>query len=145
MWRRLRAEGPEDGAVMTASPDQARDPDFKRSSCPISNALDILGDRWSLLVVRDLLFRDQDTFGGLLDSPEGIATNILAERLKRLEAAGIVEKAAYQDRPPRYSYRLTAKGEALRPVLLAMMRWANDHIPGTAVPPPEALEPNSSD
>jgi DNA-binding HxlR family transcriptional regulator len=95
---------------------------FKRSPCPIASALDILGDRWSLVVVRDLLFRDRHTYGELLDAPEGISTNILAERLRRLEEAGI-------------RYRLTEKGEALRPVLVSMIRWANMHIPGTARPP----------
>jgi DNA-binding HxlR family transcriptional regulator len=108
---------------------------FKRSPCPIASALDILGDRWSLVVVRDLLFRDRHTYGELLDAPEGISTNILAERLRRLEGAGIIAKEAYQTRPRRYRYRLTEKGEALRPVLVSMVRWANMHIPGTARPP----------
>lgn len=112
----------------------------KRSPCPIAGTLDVLGDRWSLLVVRDLLFRDRHTFGELQDSPEGIATNILAERLKRLEAAGIIAKERYQDRPPRYAYSLTKKGRSLRPVLIAMVRWANTHVPGTVVPPAEALK-----
>jgi DNA-binding HxlR family transcriptional regulator len=108
---------------------------FKRSPCPIASALDILGDRWSLVVVRDLLFRDRHTYGELLDAPEGISTNILAERLRRLEEAGIITKETYQTRPRRYRYRLTEKGEALRPVLVSMVRWANMHIPGTARPP----------
>lgn len=107
----------------------------KRSPCPIANALDLLGDRWSLVVVRDLLFRDRHTYGELLDSPEGISTNILAERLRRLEEAGVIAKEVYQTRPRRYRYALTEKGEALRPVLMSMIRWANDHIPGTARPP----------
>jgi DNA-binding HxlR family transcriptional regulator len=107
----------------------------KRSPCPIASALDLLGDRWSLVVVRDLLFRDRHTYGELLDSPEGISTNILAERLRRLEEAGVIAKEVYQTRPRRYRYALTEKGEALRPVLMSMIRWANDHIPGTARPP----------
>jgi DNA-binding HxlR family transcriptional regulator len=107
----------------------------KRAPCPIASALDLLGDRWSLVVVRDLLFRDRHTYGELLDSPEGISTNILAERLRRLEEAGVIAKEVYQTRPRRYRYALTEKGEALRPVLMSMIRWANDHIPGTARPP----------
>ncbi len=107
----------------------------KRSPCPIANALDLLGDRWSLVVVRDLLFRDRHTYSELLDSPEGISTNILAERLRRLEEAGVITKKTYQTRPRRYRYELTKKGEALRPVLMSMIHWANDHIPGTVRPP----------
>ena len=106
-----------------------------RSPCPIASALDLLGDRWSLVVVRDLLFRDCHTYGELLDSPERISTNILAERLRRLEKAGVITKKVYQTRPRRYRYELTAKGEALRPVLLSVIHWANDHIPGTVRPP----------
>ncbi len=106
-----------------------------RSPCPIASALDLLGDRWSLVVVRDPLFRDCHTYGELLDSPEGISTNILAERLRRLEKAGVITKKVYQTRPRRYRYELTKKGEALRPVLLSVIHWANDHIPGTVRPP----------
>ena len=71
-----------------------------RSPCPIASALDILGDKWTFLVVRDLLFMGKHQYGELLESPEGIPTNILAERLKRLEAAGLLEKRPYQTNPP---------------------------------------------
>ena len=103
---------------------------FSRSACAIANSLDIVGDKWSLLVVRDLL-HGKRTFGELLASPEGIPTNILADRLKRLEAAGLISSAPYQDRPVRYAYSLSAKGEALGEVLLALLRWGKKHIPGT--------------
>jgi DNA-binding HxlR family transcriptional regulator len=103
---------------------------FARSACAIANSLDILGDKWSLLVVRDLL-HDKHTYGELAASPEHIPTNILADRLKRLEATGIITSAAYQQRPVRYSYTLTAKGRALGEVLLAFVRWGKQHIPGT--------------
>jgi DNA-binding HxlR family transcriptional regulator len=103
---------------------------FARSDCAIANSLDILGDKWSLLVVRDLL-HGKRTYGELADSPEGIPTNILADRLKRLERAGIVGSAPYQDRPVRYAYTLTPKGNALGEVLLAFVRWGKEHIPGT--------------
>jgi len=105
----------------------------KRSSCPIAGALDIVGDRWTLLVVRDLLF-GRSTYGELQKSPEKIPTNILADRLKRLEEAGIVSKASYQKRPVRYAYRLTEKGLALGTLLKAMVEWGNRYVPGTAVP-----------
>jgi DNA-binding HxlR family transcriptional regulator len=109
-----------------------------RSPCPIASALDILGDKWTLLVVRDLLFMGKRQYGELLESPEGIPTNILAERLKRLEAAGLLEKRPYQTNPPRYDYHLTPKGRDLRRPLLSLVRWGNAHIPGTYVPPREA-------
>ncbi|HEV7508025.1 MAG TPA: helix-turn-helix domain-containing protein [Thermoanaerobaculia bacterium] len=111
-----------------------------RSSCPISNALDLLGDRWTLLVIRDLLFVGKRRFGEFLTSPEGIPTNILTDRLRRLEESGVVTKVPYQLRPARYEYQLTAKGKDLFPVLRALMEWARDHVPGVALPPPEVLE-----
>jgi DNA-binding HxlR family transcriptional regulator len=101
-----------------------------RSLCAVANTLDVIGDRWSLLVVRDLLHGKQ-TYGELANSPEGIPTNILAERLKRLESAGIIEATVYQERPVRYAYALTAKGRALSEVLGAMVRWGKRYIPGT--------------
>ena len=107
-----------------------------RSLCPIANALDLLGDRWTLLVVRDLLFSKKVRFNELVASSERIPTNILAERLKRLEAAGLVEKRAYQRRPIRFEYRLTRRGAELFPVLKELVAWANRHIPGTYRPPP---------
>src|SRR5215472_19264931 len=109
--------------VSTAKP-------FARSACAIANSLDIVGDKWSLLVVRDLL-HGKRTYGELVNSPERIPTNILAERLKRLEAAGIISSTPYQQRPVRYAYTLTPKGTALGEVLLAFVRWGKQYIPGT--------------
>ena len=103
---------------------------FARSACAIANTLDIVGDKWSLLVIRDL-FRGMHTFGELSGSLERIPTNILADRLKRLEEAGIISSAPYQERPVRYAYELTKKGEALGDVLGAMARWGKKYIPGT--------------
>jgi DNA-binding HxlR family transcriptional regulator len=103
---------------------------FARSACAIANSLDILGDKWSLLVVRDLL-HGKRTYSELARSPERIPTNILAERLKRLESAGILTSAPYQERPVRHAYTLTPKGSALGEVLLAFVRWGKQHIPGT--------------
>ena len=102
---------------------------FARSPCAIASSLDILGDKWSLLVVRDLL-HGKRTYGELALSPERIPTNILADRLKRLESAGIVASTPYQERPVRYAYTLTPKGSALGEVLLALVRWGKQHIPG---------------
>jgi len=103
---------------------------FTRSACAVANSLDIVGDKWSLLVVRDLLYGKR-TYGELANSPEHIPTNILADRLKRLEAAGIVSSTPYQQRPVRYAYALTPKGRDLGDVLLAFVRWGKRHIPGT--------------
>src|SRR4029077_4878501 len=103
---------------------------FRRSSCAIANTLDLVGDKWSLLVIRDML-HGKKTYGELLDSPERIPTNILADRLKRLEEAGIIVSSAYQERPVRYAYTLSDKGAALGDVLLALVRWGKQHIPGT--------------
>jgi DNA-binding HxlR family transcriptional regulator len=100
-----------------------------RSPCPVANLLDLAGDKWSLLVVRDLL-RGHTTFSELVDSPEKIPTNILADRLKRLEKAGVLLRAPYQKRPVRYSYKLTEKGRDLRNVLGALVRWSKKHVPG---------------
>ena len=103
---------------------------FLRSPCAVACTLDLVGDKWSLLVIRDLL-RGNVTYGELQNSPEGIPTNILADRLKRLEAAGIIAKSAYQKHPVRYVYGLTKNGKALRDVLRALVRWGKKHIPGT--------------
>ena len=84
----------------------------KRSSCPAACALDIAGDKWTLLVVRDLL-RGRHTSKELLAAEEGIPTNILADRLKKMEAGGLVKAEPYQDKPVRWRYELTAKGRDL--------------------------------
>jgi DNA-binding HxlR family transcriptional regulator len=113
-----------------AARQAGREARFSRSPCPIANLLDLVGDKWSLLVARDLL-RGRTTYGQLLDSPERIPTNILADRLKRLERAGIITKSPYQERPVRYAYKLTRKGQDLSDLLSAVIRWAKRHVPGT--------------
>jgi DNA-binding HxlR family transcriptional regulator len=101
----------------------------KRSTCPVSRTLDVLGDRWSLLVVRDLM-RGKKRFAEFLESKEAIPTNTLAERLQRLVRAGIVESHRYSDHPPRVEYLLTVKGEELRPIIRAMVDWGVRHAGG---------------
>ena len=86
-----------------------------------------MGDKWSLLVIRDLL-HGKRMYGEMLESPEGIPTNILADRLRRLELAGIIVSSAYQDRPVRYAYALSEKGKDLGDVLLAFVRWGKRHF-----------------
>lgn len=106
----------------------------KRSSCPAACALDLAGDKWTLLVVRDLL-RGRDTYGALAASDEGIPTNILADRLRRMEDAGLIAAKPYQVRPVRYAYSLTGKGRDLGEVLAAMAKWGKKHVRGTRIPP----------
>ena len=105
-----------------------------RSGCPIATTLDIVGDRWTLVLLRDMLI-GKTRFSEFLASPERITTNVLTDRLALMERAGLVTKTPYQERPRRFAYRLTGKGEALLPVLQEMCRWANRHIPGTWTPP----------
>jgi len=105
-----------------------------RSSCPIAATLAVLGDRWSLVIVRDM-FVGKKRFAEFLDSPEGIAASVLTDRLAKLEAAGLLEKKPYQTRPTRHDYVLTQDGRALLPVLQEICRWGNKVLPDTWVPP----------
>ena len=105
-----------------------------RSACPIAGGLDLFGDRWSLLLMRDLIYLEKRRYGQFLQSPEGIPTNILAERLKRFEREGIVEKRLYLEHPPRYEYHLTEKGKSLKPVLKAIIEWGVDNLPHAVNP-----------
>lgn len=99
----------------------------RRSGCPVSIALEMLGDRWSLLIIRDLMVRGYRTFQAFQRSGEGIATNILADRLQKLEAAGILTAEAEESDGRRVNYRLTEKGLDLAPLLLEMLLWAARH------------------
>ncbi len=111
-----------------------------RSGCPIANTLDLVGDRWTLIVIRDLI-NGKSKYSDFLTSPERITTSVLAARLAMMEQAGLVHKTLYSKRPPRYEYRLTDKGRGLLPVAQAMCRWANTHIPGTWIPPESFMTP----
>lgn len=106
----------------------------RRSFCPVACTLDVLGDRWSLLVVRDVM-RGKRRYAQFLESPEGIPTNILADRLKRLAAKGVIASSRYSQHPPRVEYRLTPKGEDLRPIMRAMVEWGVQHEGGRTPPP----------
>lgn len=98
-----------------------------RSTCPISSALDIFGDKWSLLVVRDLMFNQKKTYGEFLESEEKIATNILADRLMLLEAGGIISKEKHPDSKAKVLYKITAKGIDLLPALVEIILWSEKH------------------
>lgn len=99
----------------------------RRSGCPVSISLEVLGDRWSLLIVRDLMVRGLRTFKEFEESGEGIATNILADRLQKLEANGIILAEADESDRRRLNYRLTEKGIDLAPVLLELLIWSGRH------------------
>ena len=94
----------------------------KRSPCPVAFSLDIFGDRWTLLIIRDLFF-GRTRFKEFAASPEKIPTNILSDRLERLLARGIIEQVPAADGTKRMAYRLTKKGKALGPILRAMRDW----------------------
>jgi DNA-binding HxlR family transcriptional regulator len=106
----------------------------RRSSCPINISLEIFGDRWSLLIIRDLMLRSYRTYKEFLSSDEGIATNILAERLQRLEAAGIITTSRDAEDGRKVVYRLTEKGIDLAPIIVELVLWSAQHEE-TGAPP----------
>jgi len=99
----------------------------RRSGCPVSISLERFGDRWSLLVIRDLMVRGLHTFKDFRQAGEGIATNVLADRLRNLEATGIVTAEFDESDGRRVNYRLTEKGIDLAPVLLELLIWGAQH------------------
>ena len=99
----------------------------RRSACAISMALESIGDKWSLLILRDLMFTDKRTYGELQSSDEKIATNILAARLISLEANGLIRKTTDPDNGRRSLYFLTKKGIDLLPVIIELREWAQKH------------------
>jgi DNA-binding HxlR family transcriptional regulator len=112
---------------------------LRRSTCPINASLELLGNRWSLLIVRDLLFGGPRTYKEFLAGEEGIATNILADRLASLEASGLITRERDPEDGRKLVYRLTAKGFDLAPALLELGRWATKHEAGVQRPEPLRL------
>ncbi|HMS26044.1 MAG TPA: helix-turn-helix domain-containing protein [Burkholderiaceae bacterium] len=115
-----------------------KNPTSQRSACPIHIALELLGDRWTLLVVRDLLFKGLHSYKALTEAGEGIASNILADRLQRLTQAGLVEKWHHPLDARQYEYHLTDAGFALAPTLVEMVLWSDHHYQTDA--PPEIVQ-----
>ena len=103
-----------------------------RSACPIAAGLDVVGDRWTLLILRDLLL-GKTKYNEFLAGEEAITTNILAERLQRMQKLGLIEKSAYQDNPVRYAYALTEKGRDLRYAVGALAMWSKKHVPSVKI------------
>lgn len=102
--------------------------------CPIRFGLGMFGDQWSLLIIRDLMFRGKRTYGEFLAAGEGISTNILSDRLDKLEQNGLIDKSPDPENGARFIYRLTEKGIDLLPMMLAMVDWAAKYDAETEVP-----------
>jgi DNA-binding HxlR family transcriptional regulator len=100
--------------------------DYDGQVCSIARALEIVGDRWTLLVIRDAVL-GHSRFDEFLESL-GIASNVLTDRLGRLVAEGVLERVPYSERPERFEYRLTKKGRELGLVLIALMQWGDRHL-----------------
>ena len=100
----------------------------KRSECPISCSLDIFGDKWSLLIIRDLMFFQKSTYGDFLKSAEGIATNILASRLQSLEENNLIKKLEHPDSKAKVLYQLTQKAIDLLPIIVEIHLWADKYL-----------------
>ncbi len=106
-----------------------------RSHCPIANGLEILGDRWTLLIVRDLMFTNRREFGHFLQAGEGISTNILTERLNRLQYYGIISKFPHPYHGKKFQYELSDEGLKLAPTLIEFSLWSAGTIENTFIPP----------
>jgi len=113
--------------ILVLYPKMSGKPKKRRSGCPVSISLEVFGDRWSLLIVRDLMVRGLRSFREFQQSGEGIATNILADRLQKLAAAGIIDAQAEEADARRVNYRLTEKGIDLAPVMLELLVWGARH------------------
>ena len=106
---------------------------LNRSDCPISYALDLIGDKWSLLIIRDLVFDKKRFYKEFRQSKEKIATNILSDRLKKLENAGFIESRVYEKLRTQKEYSLTEKGKDLIPILVEVILWSAKYEDGLAV------------
>ncbi|GMM84881.1 winged helix-turn-helix transcriptional regulator [Pseudoalteromonas sp. MTN2-4] len=107
---------------------------MKRSDCPISKVLDLVGDKWSLLILRDMLFFGKEIYSDLQNSDEKMATNILSTRLEKLEQEGLISKRASEQDKRKKLYKLTEKGIDMLPILLDMIVWSTKYAPDTEVP-----------
>jgi len=114
--------------------DMSKNSEHCRSNCPINFVLETFGDKWTLLIVRDLMFKGKQSFGEFAQSDEKISTNILSDRLKRLERHGIVEKKIAPDNRSKLLYSLTAKGKDLLPIMLEITAWSARHDALTNTP-----------
>ena len=120
-----------------------------RSGCPISSALDIIGDKWSLLIIRDMLFSGKKTYGEFASSSEKIATNILSSRLSMLEETGIITKGKLEGNKKTNIYSLTQRGKELLPIVMEIAIWSdnnlNEHLKDGAKPLVNKFKSNKED
>lgn len=107
-----------------------------RSPCAIACGLELLGDRWTLLIIRDLMFTNRNEFGHLLNAGEGISTNILSDRLDKLQCHGIVNKHTHPSHGKKFIYELTDRGLDLAPVLIELSLWSSKVIDEAFIPKP---------
>ena len=106
----------------------------QRSSCPIASTLDVVGDKWTLLLIRDIGLFGKHRNKDFQEADEGIPSNILANRLKQLVEQGLVEKRLYQEHPPRYEYHLAKPGRELLPIIKSMAKWGLGKVNGVEMP-----------
>jgi DNA-binding HxlR family transcriptional regulator len=100
---------------------------YRQKNCPVAKTLDLIGERWSILILRDLYLRGPRRFQDLQESLAGVAPNTLSARLKEMEASGVIERKLYNERPLRLEYHLTEKGKSLGPVVKALRDWGLKH------------------
>jgi DNA-binding HxlR family transcriptional regulator len=100
---------------------------YELKDCPVARTLDIIGERWTILMLRDLLLQGPRRFQDFQESLAGVAPNTLSARLKTLESQGLIARRLYSEHPPRLEYYLTEKGKSLGPVLKALREWGQRH------------------
>ena len=100
---------------------------YRQQNCPVARALDVIGERWSILILRDLFLKGPRRFQDFQESLAGVAPNTLSARLKTLEAQGVIARLLYNEHPPRLEYYLTEKGKGLGPVLKALKKWGDQY------------------
>ena len=100
---------------------------YRQKNCPVARALDIIGERWTILLLRDLFLQGPRRFQDFQESLAGVAPNTLSARLKAMEEQDLITRRVYSDHPPRLEYQLTDKGKSLGPVLKALRKWGEDH------------------
>jgi DNA-binding HxlR family transcriptional regulator len=104
---------------------------YGQRDCPVARTLDLIGERWTILVLRDLLLHGPRRFQDFQESLTGVAPNILSSRLKAMEASGLIARKQYSEHPPRLEYHLTDRGRSLAPVVKALRDWGLKHTPPT--------------
>ena len=100
---------------------------YGQETCPVARTLDMIGERWTILILRDLLLEGPRRYQDFQESLPGVAPNTLSARLKEMEANGLITRRLYSEHPPRHDYRLTEKGKSLGPILRALRDWGRKY------------------